>query len=101
MMKVIFWIIKLLLFFIALAFAVKNTDLVTVRYYLGVQWQGPLIFVILVTFCLGAVAGVLASLGHIVRLRGEILRLRVQAAVTPLTAGSVAPAVPPRIVDAL
>jgi uncharacterized integral membrane protein len=97
-MRTVFWIIKLALFFVALTFALKNTDLVTVHYYLGVQWQTPLIFVILLVFCLGVIAGVFASLGHIVRLRREISRVRK-------TAGSAATlvesATPPRISDAL
>jgi lipopolysaccharide assembly protein A len=100
-MKTLFWIIKLLLFFIALTFAVKNTDVVTVRYYLGVQWQAPLIFVILAVFCLGAVAGVFASLTHIVRLRREISRLRRETSVMQPAAGSATSAAPPRIADAL
>ena len=79
-MKTLFWIIKLTLFFMALTFALKNTDMVTVRYYLGLQWQTPLIFVILLVFVVGAIAGVFASLGHIVRLRREISRLRKTAA---------------------
>ena len=77
-MKIVFWIIKLALFFAALTFAVKNTELVTVRYYLDAQWQAPLIFVILLVFCVGAAAGVVASLAHIVRLRREVSRLRKQ-----------------------
>jgi putative membrane protein len=100
-MKTFFWIIKLSLFFIALTFAVKNTDVVTVRYYLGVQWQAPLIFVILVVFCLGAVAGVFASLTHIVRLRREIFRLRKKTSVMQPTAESATSAASPRIADAL
>jgi len=79
-MKTVFWILKLVLFFIAFTFAVKNTDSVTVRYYLGAEWQAPLIFVILVVFCLGAAAGVIASLGHLIRLRREVSRLRKQEA---------------------
>jgi len=75
-MKTLFLLIKVLLFLATLTFAVKNTDVVTVRYYLGMQWQAPLIFVILMVFCLGAVAGVFASLAHIVRLRRDISRLR-------------------------
>jgi putative membrane protein len=77
-MKVLMLAVKVLLFLAALTFAVKNTDVVTVRYYLGLQWQAPLIFVILVVFCLGAVGGVLASLGHIVRLRRELARARLE-----------------------
>ncbi len=75
-MKTLSLMIKVLLFLAALTFAIKNTDVVTVRYYLGMQWQAPLIFVILTVFCLGAVAGVFASLMHIVRLRRDNSRLR-------------------------
>ena len=73
-MKVLFLVVKVVLFLLALTFAVKNTDQVSVRYYLGLQWQAPLIFVTLVVFCLGAVAGVFASLAHIVRLRRDLSR---------------------------
>ena len=99
-MKAIFWIIKLLLFFIALTFVVKNTDMVTVRYYLGMQWHAPLIFVILATFCLGAVAGVCASLGHIVRLRREISRLRKETTAPQPVGESLPSVVPARIAGA-
>jgi lipopolysaccharide assembly protein A len=77
-MKTVIWIVKLLLFFVALTFAVKNTDSVTVRYYLGAEWQAPLIFVILVVFCLGAAAGAIVSLAPVIRLRREVSRLRKQ-----------------------
>ncbi len=87
-MKAVFWIVKLVLFMIALTFAVKNTDIVTVRYYLGAEWQAPLIFVILAVFCVGAAAGVLASLGHVIRLRREVSRLRRQTP-SPSTIESV------------
>ena len=97
-MKTFFWIAKLALFFIALTFALKNTDMVSVRYYLGLQWQAPLIFVILLVFCLGAAAGVFACLAHIVRLRREISRLRKKTAVAPAVNESAAA---PRITDAL
>lgn len=82
-MKTLFWIIKLMLFFIALTFAVKNTDMVKVRYYLGLEWQAPLILVILVVFGLGVIAGVFASLARIVRLRREVSQLRKKAANGP------------------
>jgi uncharacterized integral membrane protein len=62
---------------------------VIVRYYLGAEWQAPLIFVIFVVFCLGAIAGVIASLGYVIRLRREISRLRKQ--VLPPSAAAVDP----------
>ena len=98
-MKTIFGIVKLLLFLLALTFAVKNTDVVTVRYYLGVQWQAPLIFVILVVFCVGVVAGVFASLAHIVRLRRDISRLRKEVTVAKVPVTSVETSAALRIAD--
>lgn len=103
-MKVVFLLIKVLLFLVALTFAIKNTDVVTVRYYLGMQWQAPLIFVILVVFCLGAVAGVLASLAHIVRLRRDNARLRKTLKSTQrsdVPAENTSPVAAPAIADAL
>ncbi len=82
-MKAVFWILKLVFFLFALTFAVKNTDMVTVRYYLGVEWQAPLIFVLVVVFCLGVAAGVIAGLGHVVQLRREVSRLRKQTPPAP------------------
>lgn len=34
-MRYVIWILKFVLFVLVLSFAVKNTDTVTVRYYLG------------------------------------------------------------------
>ncbi len=101
-MKPVFWIFKLALFFLALTFAVKNTDSVTVRYYLGAEWHSPLIFVILVVFCLGAAAGVIVSLPPMIRLRREVARLRKQVS-SPSTDDapdtSVSRGAPPNLPD--
>ena len=68
--------VKLALFFIVITFAVKNTDLVTVRYFLGWEWQSPLIFVMLITFCAGIALGLLAALPKLFRQRREITVLK-------------------------
>jgi putative membrane protein len=65
-----------LLFLVLLGFAAKNTVPVVVRYYLGAEWQAPLVVVLLITFTLGAVAGILATLGYLMRQRRELLSLR-------------------------
>jgi len=82
-MKALTWIVRLLLFFAALTFALKNTDAVTVRYYLGLQWQAPLVLVLLIAFFLGGIAGVLLTLPPVVRLRRQVSRLRKHAAAAP------------------
>jgi len=71
-MRYVRWIIRLLLFVVVLTFAVKNTELVTVRYYLGAQWEAPLIFVLLIAFCAGALVGMMTGLGQLFRQRRQI-----------------------------
>jgi lipopolysaccharide assembly protein A len=75
-MRYLLWTVRFLVFILVFSFAVKNSDSVTVRYYLGAEWQAPLIFVLLVTFCAGAAFGVLACLGQLFRQRREIARLK-------------------------
>jgi lipopolysaccharide assembly protein A len=75
-MRYVLWSVKFLVFVLVLSFAIKNSDPVTVRYYLGAEWQAPLIFVLLVAFCAGAAFGVLACLGQLFRQRREIGRLK-------------------------
>ena len=77
-MNYLIWSLRILVFAILLAFALKNIDPVAVRFYLGTEWEAPLAFVLLIAFVLGAVAGVLASLGLVFRKRREIAGLRKQ-----------------------
>jgi uncharacterized integral membrane protein len=74
-------LLKIALFALVLTFAVKNTDAVSVRYFLGNEWRAPLIFVMLVAFCAGAAFGVLSMLGQIFRQRREIGVLKRELAV--------------------
>ena len=69
-------IIGLALFLAALGFAVKNSEPVTLHYYLGMVWQAPLVVVLFVVFAIGAVAGVAASFSYLYRQRREILALK-------------------------
>ena len=70
------WIIRLAVFFVLFGFAVKNDQLVTLKFYMGGEWQLPLVFVILMAFAAGALVGVTATLSSLVRQRREIGRLR-------------------------
>ncbi len=75
-MRYILWLLKLVLFVIVLTFAVKNTAPVTVHYYLGTQWEAPLILVLLVFFTVGAALGLMAGLAQQFRQRREIALLK-------------------------
>lgn len=68
--------VGLAIFLAGLGFAVKNSGLVILHYYLGATWQAPLVVVLFVVFVLGAVAGVAASFSYVYRQRREILSLK-------------------------
>jgi lipopolysaccharide assembly protein A len=75
-MRYLLWLAKLALFALAATFAIKNTDAVSVRYFLGFEWRAPLIFVMFVILCLGAMLGFMGAFGQILRQRREIASLR-------------------------
>jgi lipopolysaccharide assembly protein A len=75
-MRYLLWILKFVLFALVLLFALKNTELVTVRYYFDGEWQSPLIFVLLVAFCAGVALGLAAALSSLFRQRREIALLK-------------------------
>ena len=65
-----------LLFLAALGFALKNTVPVTLEYYLGLQWHAPLILVMLLAFCAGALAGIIACLTLVIQQRRRLLAIQ-------------------------
>lgn len=86
-MRYLVWFLRLLVFVVVLMFALKNTDPVAVNFYNDFVIQSvPLILVMLVTFVVGALFGLLLTLPAGMRRRREAIRLRrelerVQAAV--------------------
>ena len=75
-MRTLILALKLALFLVVLTFAVRNTDVVTVRYFLGWEWQSPLIFVMLIAFCAGIALGLLAALPKLFRQRRELTSIK-------------------------
>jgi lipopolysaccharide assembly protein A len=75
-MRYVMWLLKIALFLLVLTFAAKNTAPVTVRYYLGNEWDAPLVLVLLVFFVLGALFGIVAGLAKVFRQRREIAALK-------------------------
>jgi uncharacterized integral membrane protein len=58
------------------AFALKNTDRVTLRFFLGQTWDAPMILALLLFFAFGAAIGILACLSRLLGQRREIQKLR-------------------------
>ena len=75
-MRVISWAIRIALFVVLLAFAAKNTEPVTLRFYFDLAWQAPLVALLLVFFTAGAALGLVAMTGTYLAQRREISRLQ-------------------------
>ncbi|MCO6433142.1 LapA family protein [Nitrosomonas nitrosa] len=59
-MRISIWILRIVIFLLLVSFAAKNTEIVSVNYYLGFEWQVPMIIVLLACFVLGTAFGFLA-----------------------------------------
>ena len=60
------------LFLVFFLFALKNHELVTLRFYFDLEWKLPLVLLLFVFFLAGAVIGLLALLPRVMRQRREI-----------------------------
>lgn len=75
-MSYLYLVLQILLFVALLGFAVKNGEVITVRYLFDLEWQAPLVVVLFTFFALGAVLGGLSTIGTVWRLRRELKRAR-------------------------
>jgi uncharacterized integral membrane protein len=99
-MRYVTWTVRLAVFLFLLAFAVKNTDPVTLRFYFELAWQAPLIVLLLAFFAAGAVFGLAASLATLFAQRREMLLLRRSLEEQRQGLQSTAEPVPPPRVEA-
>jgi uncharacterized integral membrane protein len=95
-MRIVTWTAWLLLFILLLAFAAKNTEPVALRFYFDLTWQAPLVLLLFAFFAAGALLGLIAALGTLLRRRRELLRLRCEArGVSQAPQSHPAPQLPP------
>ena len=77
-MRILTWAVRLVVFVLLLAFAAKNIEPVTLRFYFDLALQAPLVLVLFGFFVLGALFGVTALLTTLLRQRREISLLKKQ-----------------------
>ena len=75
-MRLVLWSLRILVFLLLFLFAIKNTDPVSIRFFLDSNWHAPLIIVVLAFFAGGALLGVLSLIGTVFTLRREVARLK-------------------------
>ena len=87
-MRVVTWAIRLVVFLLLVAFAAKNAEPVTLRFYFDLALEAPLVVVLFGFFAAGALFGILAMLATVLRQRRDISALK-------RSRGPVEPPVPP------
>jgi lipopolysaccharide assembly protein A len=92
-MRIVTWTIRLVVFVLLVAFGAKNVEPVVLRFYFDLAVEAPLILIMFGAFALGALFGMLALLGKVVRQRRQIHLLRKSASATPEP--PLPPVVPP------
>jgi uncharacterized integral membrane protein len=96
-MRYLVWALRLIVFVAVLMFALKNTNPVAINFYGDyIMHDVPLIVVMLVTFVVGAIFGLLLTVPAAMRRRREAIRLRreldrIQAAVNNSTTPATVP----------
>ena len=96
-MRYLVWALRLIVFVVVLMFALKNTAPVAVAFFGDYAIPSvPLIVVMLTTFVLGALFGLLLTVPASIRRRREATKLRreldrLQASVSPESPGQLAP----------
>jgi uncharacterized integral membrane protein len=81
--RILAWTIRIVVLLLLVALAAKNDEPVTLRFFFELERQAPLVLALLVAFALGALCGVFAVLGTVLRQRREISVLKKPAAPAP------------------
>ncbi|HEX6296767.1 MAG TPA: lipopolysaccharide assembly protein LapA domain-containing protein [Burkholderiales bacterium] len=84
-MRLVTWAVRLFVFLLLVAFAAKNVEPVTLRFYFDLVLQAPLVAVLFAFFAAGALFGILALLGTVLRQRREISLLKKKTPVEQAT----------------
>jgi lipopolysaccharide assembly protein A len=90
--RIVTWAIRLILFVLLIAFAAKNVESVTLRFFFDLALQAPLVVLLFAFFAIGALFGIAALLGTLLRQRREIAALKRRPPAAPEAAA--APPVP-------
>ncbi|MBI0067466.1 MULTISPECIES: lipopolysaccharide assembly LapA domain-containing protein [unclassified Snodgrassella] len=77
-MKIIYALIKIAVLLILLLLAVSNTQMIAFNYLPGQIVNLPLIVLLMIFFIIGAVFGVFAMFGRLLRLRSQVNQLQAK-----------------------
>ena len=74
MKKFFYFLLFFILFVLGVTFTIQNPQDVSVQYYLGLTWRGPLVILISTILAIGIAIGSLAGLAKNLRLKRKYSR---------------------------
>lgn len=72
----VYLLLVLIVLLFGISFALNNSSPVTVSYYFGLEWSGSLSVLLVVTLAIGALLGVVFTLGWVVRAKRQAAQAR-------------------------
>jgi len=91
-MKVFLYLLMALVVLVfGISFALKNQGSVSISYYFGLDWSGSLAVLLVATLAVGALLGVLFTLGWVIRAKRQTAHARREAAHLEREASSLRP----------
>ena len=75
MKKFFYFLLVLLLVILGVTFTIHNPQDVSVEYYLGFSWRGPLVILVAASLTIGIIIGSLAGLAKNLKLRRRYSRI--------------------------
>ena len=94
-MKYITWALRVFLFLVLFLFALKNYEVVPLKFYFDLEWRAPLVLLLLIFFAAGMSLGVLACLPRLFRQRRELAAIAAGKKRVGPPPSPVVPAPPP------
>jgi putative membrane protein len=76
MKRFLYAFVAIVVLALGLGFAYKNAQPVSVDYYFGLHWEGPLSLLLLSSMTLGVLLGLLVGLGMHLRMQRQLARAR-------------------------
>ncbi len=86
-LRLLQWALKAAIFFTLFAFALNNPGDVTLHFFFGTQWSGPLVLMVLGVFAMGVTVGVLGMLPKWWRHRRALKKIQA-ANANPITSST-------------
>ena len=97
-MRYLYTALKVILFILIMGFAIKNSQPAELHYYLGLSWEAPLTLILLITFIIGMLAGIIACVGTMIRQRRQLVALKKELNVLSKSAQTQTSSTPPNII---